>query len=107
MNGYVLTPPPAPAPHPTPIHSSTTTSGRVGKLAVESLLKRGKAVRAVTRTGDFYLGSGGGGGAGGGDMTSAAGDVTKSDTLKQALAGCGAVLFCASASKVLAWCWVI
>ncbi|CAM9815652.1 unnamed protein product [Pylaiella littoralis] len=74
--------------------------GRVGKLAVESLLKRGKAVRAVTRTGDFYLGSGGGGGgAGGGDMTSAAGDVTKSDTLKQALAGCGAVLFCASASK--------
>ncbi len=65
---------------------------------MEGLLKRGKAVRAVTRTGDFSLaGDGGGGDA---LMTTAAGDVTKADTLKQALAGCGAVLFCASASKV-------
>lgn len=59
-------------------------------------MKRGRNVRAVTRTGEFSLG-----GRDGGDlMTTAAGDVTKTDTLKQALAGCGAVLFCASASKV-------
>lgn len=61
---------------------------------MEGLVKRGKAVRAVTRTGDFSLDGGGA------LLTAAAGDVTKSDTLKQALAGCGAVLFCASASKV-------
>lgn len=63
---------------------------------MEGLLKRGKAVRAVTRTGNFSLGGGGGDAL----MTTAAGDVTKADTLKEALAGCGAVLFCASASKV-------
>lgn len=61
-------------------------------------MKRGKAARAVTRTGDFSLG------AGGALLTTAAGDVTKADTLKQALAGCGAVLFCASASKVRLLC---
>lgn len=64
---------------------------------MEGLLRRGKTVRAVTRTGDFSLGRDAEGGDG---LTAAAGDVTKSDTLKQALAGCGAVLFCASASKV-------
>ncbi|CAM9322475.1 unnamed protein product [Ectocarpus sp. 13 AM-2016] len=69
--------------------------GKTGKLAVEGLLKRGRNVRAVTRTGEFSLR----GGDGGDLMTTAAGDVTKTDTLKQALAGCGAVLFCASASK--------
>ncbi|CAM9547189.1 unnamed protein product [Scytosiphon promiscuus] len=72
--------------------------GKTGRLAVEGLLKRGKAVRAVTRTGDFSL-AGSGGGADLEMMSKAAGDVTKADTLKQALAGCGAVLFCASASK--------
>lgn len=35
-----------------------------------------------------------------GYLSTASGDVTKIDTLKQSLAGCGAVLFCASASKV-------
>ncbi|CAM9754408.1 unnamed protein product, partial [Ascophyllum nodosum] len=68
--------------------------GKTGRLAVEGLLRRGKAVRAVTRTGEFSLAQGAQGG-----LTTAAGDVTKIDTLKQALAGCGAVLFCASASK--------
>eukprot|EP00752_Nemacystus_decipiens_P006971 g6254.t1 len=67
--------------------------GKTGKLAVEGLVKRGKAVKAVTRTGDFSLD------AGGALLTTAAGDVTKADALKQALAGCSAVLFCASASK--------
>lgn len=71
--------------------------GKTGKLAVEGLLRRGKAVRAVTRTGDFSLKQDNGDS----DLiTTAAGDVTKTDTLKQALAGCKAVLFCASASKV-------
>lgn len=64
-------------------------------------MKRGKVVRAVTRTGDFPPSLGGGDDGGAGALvTTAAGDVTKADTLKQALAGCGAVLFCASASKV-------
>lgn len=72
-----------------------TTIGKTGKLAVEALLRRGKSVRAVTRTGDFSMAQ-----DAEGYLSKAAGDVTKTDTLKEALAGCGAVLFCASASKV-------
>lgn len=74
---------------------TTCATGKTGKLVVEGLLRRGKAVRAVTRSGDFSIGQDTEGG-----LATAAGDVTKIDTLKQALAGCGAVLFCASASKV-------
>lgn len=62
---------------------------------MEGLLRRGKTVRAVTRTGEFSLVQGAQD-----SLTTATGDVTKIDTLKKALAGCGAVLFCASASKV-------
>eukprot|EP00904_Undaria_pinnatifida_P004351 jgi/Undpi1/13917/HiC_scaffold_9.g03568.m1 len=68
--------------------------GKTGRLAVDGLRLRGKAVRAVTRTGAFALPQDAEGG-----LTLAAGDVTKLETLKEALAGCGAVLFCASASK--------
>lgn len=71
-------------------------SGKTGKLAVQGLLRRGEAVRAVTRTGDFPLTQLA---DGGGVLSTSPGDVTKIDTLKTALAGCGAVLFCASASK--------
>lgn len=64
---------------------------------MQGLLRRGEAVRAVTRTGDFPLTQLA---DGGGVLSTSPGDVTKIDTLKTALAGCGAVLFCASASKV-------
>lgn len=73
-------------------------TGKTGRLAVEGLLKRGKAVRAVTRTGEFSFKQSSD--SNGGALSTTAGDVTKLDTLKEALAGCGAVLFCASASKV-------
>lgn len=60
-------------------------------------MRRGKAVRAVTRTGEFSFEQVAGSQ---GMISTASGDVTKTDTLKQALAGCSAALFCASASKV-------
>lgn len=62
---------------------------------MEGLLRREKTVRAVTRTGEFSLAQGTQDG-----LTTETGDVTKIDTLKKALAGCGAIIFCASASKV-------
>lgn len=64
---------------------------------MEGLLRRGKTVKAVTRTGDFSLEQAGGDS---GSLIAAAGDVTKTEKLKEVLQGCGAVLFCASASKV-------
>ncbi|CAM9666110.1 unnamed protein product [Discosporangium mesarthrocarpum] len=65
-------------------------------MAVEGLLRRGKAVKAVTRDGRLSLP---GADTFPGTLTSDPGDVTKIDTLLQALDGCGAVIFCASASK--------
>jgi len=66
--------------------------GKVGKLCTQILAKKGLYTRAVTRDGRSTLGEDSS------YVTYAAGDVTKYDTLKEAVKSASGVIFAASAS---------